>query len=1413
MTAADAESEQRIANLDGVPLTLLPVRLETRYIGPPTDPRQLRVRVYPDQIHLDAHRPGLTAGEIAAGQLYWRTRWDPSTAGQAWAELIRGVRPTRALWIVRALTPTNPVGDPAGPQFPDLPTEQSELDRPLAIRAMPTRWVALGYDAKRRQILRRWFDHTVAADLLASAAITDGPPLTGDAAVDGYLGWTSDFSAAVRAGMAVIIKSTDLADGHRLVDGFARLVVLGIDWTTDGGHQLDALLGIHEVTDGLSFLPPGTPTNNIDSAPAAGGAAAALDPLLAPPVLNPNWSAGTRLAAALGTDPKTMARLPGAAAQTAQVAADLVDATWSGTLGYFATHLLAPLVNDRNLAETRRHAVAHLAPLGPLPTLRIGAQPLGILPVLPPVPPDPSADRYAADLAGLLAKLRPMWNASIRRVPRLVDADPDQELEAVLLAVLRRSPWTNRVWYRKVFGPLLGFQAGGIGRAQQFQAGLRSLGFLDALDLKVQPRIVPFGIHDQTRHLRIPLLGQSTDGAPPDLSYLTRIHDTTTKANGRGDLARSAPKSVLDALVTFAAMQEIDLAAARLVRRAHATTIRTPIAWRTTEVSGIGALADPSPLIRATTKLLELGGRSPAAEVARLQIDNPSDRDLVDLRAFQVALDRLAAAEPSDVDPAMRAYLGACSHRLDAWLTSLATRQLAAVRTAHPTGTHVGGFGYVEGLLPELTPDSQGYLLGPSLAHAATAAILRSGYLAQLSTGTESLDVDLTSTRVQQALDIMRGMREGVPLTVLLGYKFERSLRDADLSPFILPTRQRYPLRTPPPPDNPGGPVETTPPNNVTDAATLLEAWAADRGDVIDDFRTDLQVPATDPRLIQLTARIDELADTYDAIADVVLAEAVHQIVKGQPERAQAATRFLDRQELPVEPEVTASPRTSTGYVQRCVLAIASAEPGAAWRPTADPRADAEPRLNAWLADILGEPGSWVFAGRAVAADGSELAPGTVPILDLALSPLSLVVAAGNGSGDQPSELEERVARRMAELLSPGADAAIELVADPGAGGGRGLAEFIALASTIRRFLQAARPADQRIFDLPDSAADSGLDATDLRRRADTAEAGLRSAASALDHAIAAAAPAADLADALETLSRAGVPGAVTPLGFAAAPAEHTLDFARDAAATARSRLDQLTALTTDATTDPAAHHQRRIAITLGAGFPVMGSFTIPHSSQAHTSLQPAQQSALLRGDPLAPMTWMTRMSRVRPDLDKFWQILVAAEVVTGYDPTGFAIAQLPHRSGTGWAALPFPDGSRPDAEVAVAVHAPSGTDGPIAALSVDGWTEQIPLPTETAGLSFHYDAPSNRAPQTAIVAVPPQVADHPWTLNLVADTVIEAFDLARIRGVTLTDLPAVGAVLPALYVPFDPGGNVPSINLDLLAEHFGPPAPVLGKD
>ncbi|HNO33741.1 MAG TPA: hypothetical protein PKK30_05500 [Nitrospira sp.] len=146
------------------------------------------------------------------------------------------------------------------------------------------------------------------------------------------------------------------------------------------------------------------------------------------------------------------------------------------------------------------------------------------------------------------------------------------------------------------------------------------------------------------------------------------------------------------------------------------------------------------------------------------------------------------------------------TYRLDAWGTSLATRRLAALRQATPTGIRLGAYGWLEQvrraapLQPVSTPPegvtapvsrsihNKGFVHAPSLGHAAAAAVLRSGYLseeANRAAGASPFAVDLSSERVHRAKWLLDGVRHGQSLTALLGYRFERHLHERGLDRYI----------------------------------------------------------------------------------------------------------------------------------------------------------------------------------------------------------------------------------------------------------------------------------------------------------------------------------------------------------------------------------------------------------------------------------------------------------------------------------------------------------------------------------------------------------------------------------------------------------------------------------------------------
>jgi len=121
---------------------------------------------------------------------------------------------------------------------------------------------------------------------------------------------------------------------------------------------------------------------------------------------------------------------------------------------------------------------------------------------------------------------------------------------------------------------------------------------------------------------------------------------------------------------------------------------------------------------------------------------------------------------------------------------------------------------------------SAGYVHAPSLAHATTAAVLRSGYLTHRDGSQPAMQVDLTSDRVRLGLHLLDGVRAGQPLGALLGYRLERSLHDAGLDQFVDTLRGLAPLDGAA--DGGSRCAESIAANNVVDGLVLLRKFHED---------------------------------------------------------------------------------------------------------------------------------------------------------------------------------------------------------------------------------------------------------------------------------------------------------------------------------------------------------------------------------------------------------------------------------------------------------------------------------------------------------------------------------------------------------------------------------------------------------
>jgi hypothetical protein len=371
-----------------------------------------------------------------------------------------------------------------------------------------------------------------------------------------------------------------------------------------------------------------------------------------------------------------------------------------------------------------------------------------------------------------------------------------------------------------------------------------------------------------------------------------------------------------------------------------------------------------------------------------------------------------------------------------------------------------------------------------------------------------------------------------------------------------------------------------------------------------------------------------------------------------------------------------------------------------------------------------------------------------------------------------------------------------------------GLAALRALLGWLRSLITEHRAIDARDFGLPQDLKASGVDVAELTARSNAVVVAVRKARTTLANLIAAVTPPKELAlrKALMAMADLGVRDAlpnVAPGGANAAATllEQTQAVSRTmGAALARVDAEDADFAARVASPTPpdadarAEHFVLRVRMLLGNHFPILPRFAAANGPELAASL--GQRTALVGGDQFAPHAWLARLSLVRPSVDKLARVLSAAEVA-GASAGDLAVLQIPFTPGERWLALPASGDAQAEVAIVAAWDGAPDPSKPLAGLFCDAWSEIIPSAVETTGVSFHYDAPGARAPQTILVAVPPDPAATTWSFDALLDTVLEAHDLGRIRAIGPKELTHLGVMLPCIYLPQSFSKDVPSVRLD----------------
>lgn len=435
--------------------------------------------------------------------------------------------------------------------------------------------------------------------------------------------------------------------------------------------------------------------------------------------------------------------------------------------------------------------------------------------------------------------------------------------------------------------------------------------------------------------------------------------------------------------------------------------------------------------------------------------------------------------------------------------------------------TYVGAYAFVENLVSDAladqvdvdgVPSSAGgeeaeYVHAPTPDHATTAAILRSGYRNHQGQAVEeTLDLNLSPGRVRAAKQVLAGIRQGHTLGDLLGYRFERRLLertkwyrdqasgagDFNLVQYKFDFRRQFPA-VEGQLDHGGGTLQDPAArSDLVDGYRLLTKWrkASDTAAFLETVDSDdaqhLEAAMSQTERDQVGVLLRELDAIVDAVTDVLLAENVHQLGKGNFDRAGGGLDDLVKGKTVDTPQVAQTPADHHGVSHRLAVVLgdpsnASPPSGSGWTATypdstvqpgsvpdvgaslqiptpANPpylqvRPQAEPNLDAWLGELLPDPSTVSSAAaltweeeRAVDTGSFSVPtePGTVVVEDLGFEPDLVVLTAAHAVGSDGAA-DAADAGWTHGLAHRGPDGnvherSLSVAADPGTGDAGGLA-------------------------------------------------------------------------------------------------------------------------------------------------------------------------------------------------------------------------------------------------------------------------------------------------------------------------------------------------------------------------------------
>lgn len=1587
-----------------IPIVLFPVRIETKFCDSKDGKQELRIRIFPDDIAISNHQEQLTKDEKLWGEWYWRQLTAPpseeDTKRDAWRVLFEKFGSERAAWIVKVIETENnsrdelneesdnSIRNPGLTGFPAMETNkdsdnknhipeskgspEKELTSREAQKAddtiiqtpksfvLPDFWMVLTpKNGESDELFEIRATSKAIPEKLQVGPCFDSEDETNwdEKLLDEGSEWLINFDKAEEVGMAIRIQ----LENDEYEKGFKKLFVFGVRASadpTESTNLFEKLIENHHYTEGFSFLPQGTPTNNTEEA-ASGYSSQGLnfeesyETEILTSDLKEN-SSGQRLAQAFGINSDVFQHIEHTGVLEDTEARAMASALWPATLGYYLKQMLVEgALSDESINKIREHFVNYVRGQGPLSAIRVGSMPYGILPItsLQKLTQLNSNSEFERNLYDLLIKLFRKWLEMSERVPQVGKSDdPEQELLDILGMeaassdyCVRFQGWEGLIfifyefinksvdldysdfWGNQIEQTILELGSLGIDPSifrslyyyyTRLELGERNIGFTDFQ--------MPF-----CKQIGIPLIDENplsnseVLGEGENENYITWLSKQVNIDDVRADrfyslsgIPEKEKKPLLYLILKYAWLREYensanDISDLALLESSDKTFIfsnPTKTIWQLIDkkYTATGgktlknymelelAKADAASEFAYTGRSsniadLRAGFVTSATASPEKAIEKPSaayDDRIHNMTSFKDNLRKLESLSVDRLEQLLTETLDLCSHRLDAWITSLATEKLFKIREKNPTGIYLGAYGWVENLKPnnnksfvgggdieqlDLPDDSivrnainsGGYIHAPSLNHAIAASVLRNGFLAHSNTDNqEEFAINLNSDRVRRSLWIFEGIRQGQSLGALFGYRFERGLHekgensDTKYDKYIYVFRDLYPLAANTPTENASEPREAISARNVVDGLQLLKGWKANDSNL--DFINRLEENEKEAIIEELNA-LDEI---FDGLADLGIAESVYQSVQGKFAGAGGILDAVNFGKRPPEPEIAKTPRSGIRYTHRVVIVTDETEISTGWANT--PRAKVSPHLNSWVGKLLGDPNKIKCSATVKRYDGSR---GMVPVTlaDLKLSPLDFISLTATSSDSQATELERRIeyfVRTTGEAIDLASQVTVnfkrqnmEISLAPYE---KIFLDSLQKARVINNIVSNSRALNLKDFTLPeevDTQSDIGLDDTqveigltmnditelkdkimndclgeslesvdELEDCSDDFTEGFRQLVDKITNYFSDKVVFDDFddtkllkcADCLQKASYYGVSGSIPLFDNeilrelfvgSTVDIENAIEQATKKFKTLlwnqgqsvvrellkrKEKIDTIeTIINSSSLSDPSSSSSKIIEkinevadILFARSVKLLPrfSFTANTSNELNSCLSKSDEIGL-ESDTLKD--WMNQVALVRSKLDQYKMLQFYLETFGHESVKEWNVIQLPYLANDRWIGLPFRDDLVPEqGKISIIGELPDSvsTIQKIAGFIIDEWVETIPSKEQMTGVAFHYNQPSQEAPQAILLAVPSS-ENGKWEWEDLAKTLNETLNLAKIRAVNY-DLVAekYGYLLPALY-------------------------------